>query len=119
MSVEKSEFSGVGRRRVLLPQPSVEDINYVQLLGLGQWSSARKPVPFLETSATARGRCMLRDEDRMSAQRRLLAVAHRIRGREAPFDEFGSVRHDGRSTFHVEIRALFGAEAELRPEFRS
>jgi hypothetical protein len=116
MSVEEGGFSGVGRGGILPLQPPVDDINYVQLFGRRQWPAARDAVPFLQTSAAAGRGCMLGDEHRMAAHRRLLSVADGVRGREPARDEIGGMRQHRLAALQVQKRALVRAEIELRPE---
>ena len=49
---------------------------------------------------------MLRNKDGMPAHRRLLAVVHRMRGREPPLHEIAPVLQDRRQPLGREIRAL-------------
>ena len=61
---------------------------------------------------------MLGDEDRMTAERRLLSVVGRCGGREPLVDEIARVLEHGRETLLVEIGALPRPETEAAPEGR-
>src|SRR5215207_8550512 len=103
---------------VLLAQPALQRRDDVRLLRAVEWSAAPYAVPLLETSAAAGRRRVLRDEDRVSAPRRLLTVL-RGRGRREPLrDEASRVLDDGRQSLRVQVVALAPPEAEAAAKGR-
>jgi len=63
----------------LLPcEPMGEDCENMLDLFFGERLAARDLVPFLQTTATARGRGVLGYKDRMTAHRRLSAIVFRL-----------------------------------------
>jgi hypothetical protein len=70
----------------------------------------------LEAAAAAGGGRVLRDEHRMAAVRRLLAVLVRLRGSERPGDEVMGVASDHLHATQLDGRAVAGVEVELLAE---
>jgi len=62
---------------------------------------------------------VLRDEGRMPAHRRLLAVMRRSRGRQAPIDEVASMAEDGFQAPVGQVAPLAVSKAEARAEPRA
>ena len=81
-----------------------------------QVPSLRNVVPFCKASATARPRCVLRDENGMALEWRLLAVLEG-RGRSQAFsDQAASVSNHRLKTARGEVITLAAAQLHPLPE---
>jgi len=104
----------------VLTQPSLERAQHVPPFVEGELVPARDAVPLLETSATAAGRGVLRDEHRMTAKGSLLAIVVGLRGRETAVDEFRGVVEDRDYTILTQVLelALLQGEAAAKSRVR-
>src|ERR1041385_2034093 len=107
----------VGMRGIIQPPP--DGPKHVRALVAGERVTLLDLVHLLQAPAAARGRRMLRDEDRMVPPRRLPPVVARRRGREALADQLLGVAHDFLDSPRLEVRELAAAQAELLPEARA
>ena len=103
---------GLTSRFSLLVQPSPDRIDDVLPLRFIQRFPRLDAVPFRETAPAARRRRMLRDENRVAAKRRLLAVVRRGLRREPLVDQFARVPGHFGQALLVQISQLARAEPE-------
>jgi hypothetical protein len=73
-------------------------------------------MPLLQAAAAASSRGVLRHEGGMVAERGLLAIVQGNGGGEALVDELGSMLHDLRESFALEVRQLPPLEPEAAAE---
>lgn len=76
------------------------------------------PVPLREAAAATGRRCMLGDEHRVPAKRRLLPVVRRLRRREASRDEPARVLVHRALPLRSQVVAFLRAERELTAKAR-
>src|SRR5919107_646658 len=92
----QAELPGTSGRTIeLRPQPAFQHRDHVRLLLVGECGAPGNVVPLRETSSTARRGGVLRDEHRMSAKGRLLAVVERLSGCETPGDQVLGLDENG------------------------
>jgi hypothetical protein len=89
------------------------------LLLISQWAALGDAMPLCETAAAARRRGVLRNEDGMSAIRRLLAVVSRLGRRKPPRHEIRRMDENGRHSPRGEISALLVAEPKAPTKRRA
>jgi len=88
-------------------EPSFDHAQNVAFFVFAQLTAFRNAVPLLQT-ATAAGRgCVLRDEDRVVALRRLPPVVRRVRRRQPLLDKTGGVFQDCLQAFAEQDWACF------------
>jgi hypothetical protein len=80
------------------------------LLLISQWAALGDAMPLCETAAAARRRGVLRNENRMSAIRRLLPVVSRLGRRKPLRHQTRRMSENRRNAFCREISALGVAE---------
>lgn len=88
----------------------------VALLFFGKFASAWYAVPFLEATAAAACRGMLRDEDRMAAHGCLPAVVRRAGGCQPSAYEVGGVAVYGGPSFFLYVQDVAGFQTEAASE---
>jgi hypothetical protein len=100
----------------LAVEPSSKHIYHVIDLCVAQRFSTLNPTPFLQASATARRRRMLRDKHRMTSKRSLPSVVQWMSWSEPPIHNSTCVlEHDGKA-FHRHASFLPSAQLELSSE---
>ena len=121
-----SQQSDSDERRKLSPrlagrltlEPARDRRDYVTLLVGRQRTPRFYAMPFRETRSAARRRRMLRDEDRMPAHRRLLAIVGWCRGCEPFGDERPRVLDHRRHPLGGQVVAITWCEREAATEGR-
>jgi len=89
------------------------------LLLISQWAALRYAMPFCETAAAARRRGVLRNENRMSAIRRLLAVVSRLGRRKPLRHQIRRMGENRRRSLRGEVGALLVAEPKAPTKRRA
>ena len=113
-----SQLFRLTHNRELSAEPSFECRDDVALLGVGQGLAPRNLVPFRETAAAAGRGGVLRDEYRMTAEGRLLAVVARRGRRESASNELFRLDENPLESTLLDVVSLRGAEAETAPKRR-
>ena len=75
-------------------------------------------MPFRQTAAAAGRRRVLRNEHRMTAKGRLLAIVARRRWRESPRNQLLGLDEHPLQATRLQIASLGGAEVETPPKRR-
>lgn len=99
-------------------QPPFKDSDHISFFIRAESAALRNPMPFFQATAAAASGCMLRYKNRVTPERRLLAVIFRLSRRQAFCNKVPGMNDNRGQSLAMQINKILALEMEFAAESR-